>query len=251
MDNKINIQIIDILLNDNRDFTNKYYSISNNYYNYDNLLTDYFKNKNMNSIMIDNNNQSICFTNQKYPVSIYNRQNKKTDEYYEEIHLHSNNLDEFDEFVDYLHNSEYSSKIQEMNKLPHSESLTIEKFKDYELVLSPMTNEVTNTKSLMKIFNNYSNESIFRAVAIHFAELLDNYNQIDIDLVRKLNNIYKSETLDKGDCIFSNNIFNRLINLSNTLNEEHKSNSIQSNLNSYNIDSDEYTISIKEDGLNY
>ena len=50
MNYKINCQIIDILLNNSNEFTNKYTSVSSGSFEFDTLLEDYYLNKNMRNI---------------------------------------------------------------------------------------------------------------------------------------------------------------------------------------------------------
>lgn len=119
MNKKINCQLVNILLNMNNEFSNKYCSVSSGNYDYEILLEDNFINKDMRSIKVDNGNQSICFTNQKNPVSFYNQSTRKNDTYYEEIHIHCNNLDEFDTLVNYLYKSDYKDVIDEVDNIPH------------------------------------------------------------------------------------------------------------------------------------
>ena len=213
MKGKTNLQIIDILLNQNNEFSNKYCSIMFGDYDVDDLLESNFINKNMSAIKIDNSNQSICFTGQKEPVFFYNQESKKREIYYEEIHIHCNDLERFDDLVNSLYCSDYRNIIDEVSKVPHYEVLEKNNFKNYELVMEPMTNELTSTRSLLNILSQKSDDTIFRALAIHIGKLAKNTLDVDIDLIHKLNQIYKTKVVNKENSFFSKEVFNNLLNI--------------------------------------
>lgn len=211
-DNKINCHIIDLLLNKDYEVTKKIATIANGNYYCSSLLDDYFYNKGMASIQIDSTNQSVCFTSQKFLVPIYNQASRKNEEYHEEIHIHINDLNEYDNFKEYLYRSEYSDIIAEVDKVPHYDSIYKDKLQDYELVIAPMTDEVSATKNLVNILAQRSDETIFRALTIHFCNLIDKTSDIDIDLVRRLNNIYQEDVVDNEGLFFSDEVANKLEN---------------------------------------
>jgi hypothetical protein len=213
MSKKINCQLMNILLNENNEFSGKYCCVSSGNYEYDSLMKDYFINKNMRLIKVDNNNQSLCFTNQKELISFYNQDTKKNEQYYEEIHIHCNELYSFDEFINFLYKSEYSDVIDETDSIPHYDLISKGNFKEYELIMEPMTNEVVATKSLLNLLSQRSDETIFRALAIHFGKLVDRPSEIDINLVHILNEIYQKEIKDNSNLFFSNDISNKLLNI--------------------------------------
>lgn len=245
MDKRINCQLINILLNENNEFANKYCTVFSGNYEYDSLIEDYFVNKNMRSIKIDRNNQSVCFTNQKEMISFYNQSTRQNDQYYEEIHLHCNDLSNFDRFLEYLYKSEYYDIIDEVDAIPHYEIISKGKFKDYELIMEPMTNEVMTTRNLLNILSQKSDETIFRALAIHFCDLVNHSSEIDINLIHKLNDIYQHEVKNNETLFFSNNISDRLINIYDDINVyQQKISQIPSqNLKMKNVN---YTIDYKE-----
>ena len=215
MNNKLNCQLINILLTKNNEFANKYTSIISGNFDYETLLNDYYKNKEMRSIRIDNNTQSICFTNQNNMMSIYNSETRQTESYYEEVHIHCNSLSMFNNFSNYLKNSEYKNVVNDTGGIPHSESIKIENLKKCELVMEPMTNEVATTKSLLNLLSKNSDETIFRAVAIHFGKLVNRPSEIDYDLIQKLNNIYDKNVDGNEYSIFSEEVSNQFLNLDN------------------------------------
>ena len=215
MDKKLNCQLINILLTNNNEFANKYTSIISGNFDYETLLNDYYKNKEMRSIRIDNNTQSICFTNQNNMMSIYNSETRQTESYYEEVHIHCNSLAMFNNFTNYLKNSEYKNVVSDSGGIPHSDSIKIENLKKCELVMEPMTNEVATTRSLLNLLSKNSDETIFRAVAIYFGKLINKPSDIDYDLIQKLNNIYEKNIVGNENSIFSENVSNQLLNLDN------------------------------------
>ena len=215
MNNKLNCQLINILLTKNNEFANKYTSIISGNFDYETLLNDYFKDKQMRSIKIDNNIQSICFTNQNSMVNIYDSNKRQNESYYEEIHIHCNNLTMFNNFCSYLKNSEYKDIVNDIDGIPHSDVIKIENLKNCELVMEPMTNEVATTKSLVNLLSKNSDETIFRAIAIHFGKLVNKPSDIDYDLIQTLNNIYEKNIVGNENSIFSENVSNQLLNLDN------------------------------------
>ena len=215
MNNKINCQLINILLDKDNKFVNKYTSIVNGTFEYERLLEDYFNTKEMRSIKIDNDTQSICFTNQNRMINIYNLDTKKNESYYEEIHIHCNNLAIFDDFVRYLKNSKYSNVVNDIGGIPHYESININNLKNCELIIEPMTNEVDTTKSLLNLLSKNNDETIFRAIATHFGKLVDKNSDINFDLVHKLNNIYKKNVEYNDFGFFSNDVSHQLLNIYN------------------------------------
>ena len=210
---KVNCQIVNILLNDNNEFTKKYTAFSNGSYEYENILEDYFVNKGMRSIKIDDDNQSICFTNAKEKISFFNPITKKDEAYFEEVHIHCNDLYHFDSFVNYLYSSEFSNCIDVVESIPHHNDILRDGLKDFELVMEPMTNEVSTTKTLVNLLSQRSDETIFRALAIHFGKLVNNTKDIDSELVHKLNSIYQKNVVDNDDLFFSPDISDKLINI--------------------------------------
>ncbi|MDO5569787.1 MAG: hypothetical protein Q4G04_06805 [bacterium] len=243
MSEKINCQIIDILLNQSNEFTNKYCSVMFGNYDINDLLENNYINKNMSSIKIDNSNQSVCFTGQKEPVSFYNQDSKKSETYYEEIHIHCNNLENFDNLVNCLYRSNYRNLIDEVSKVPHYEAIEKSNFKNYELVLEPMTNELTSTRSLLNILSQRSNDTIFRALAIYTAKLVDKTSDVDIDLIHKLNHIYKTKIVNKENGFFSKEIFNNLLNI-NRDEKDYQSKTVLPDSEIVNELDGEYVISI-------
>jgi len=251
MNNKLNCQLINILLNKNNEFANKYTSIISGNFDYETLLNDYFKNKEMRSIKIDNNTQSLCFTNQNNMINIYNSETRQNESYYEEIHIHCNNLNIFNSFCEYLKKSEYKDRVNDTDGIPHIESVKIENLKNCELVMEPMTNEVANTKSLVNLLSKNNDETIFRAIAIHFAKLVNKTSEIDYDLVQKLNSIYDKYVDGNEYSIFSEKISNQFLNF---YNDENSYESKISKIPSKNINFDNdiiYTIENKEYDNNY
>lgn len=237
MNNRIRCQLIDILLDKDYKFTNKYLSVVNGSFDYDTLLQDYLEDKNMNTIKVDNANQSVCFANQKDMVSIYDGKTKKEDSYYEEIHIHCNDLYNFEEFVNYL-KTNYPNKIEEVKELPHSEAINGD-FNNYELVMGQMTNEIATTKTLVNILSKRSDETIFRALAIHFGKLASNSSDINIDLIHKLNKLYQDEVVNKYNSIFSIPVADRIKNI---LTEEKSNRMLISDMPS----NKDYNISLKD-----
>lgn len=215
MNNKINCQLINILLNKDNTFANKYTSITSGSFDYDNLLENYFENKDMRSIKIDNDTQSICFTNQNSMINIYNSENKKREEYYEEVHIHCNDLSMFDNFVKYLKSSDYKNVVNDKGGIPHFDAININNLKNCELVMEPMTNEVATTKSLLNLLSKNSDETIFRAIAIHFGKLVDRNSDINFELIHKLNDIYKKDVEGTDYGFFSDEISNKFLNIYN------------------------------------
>lgn len=210
---KVNCQIVNILLNDNNEFTKKYTSFSNGSFEYENIIEDYFENKGMRSIKIDNNNQSICFGNAKEKITFFNPNTKNDESYFEEVHIHCNDLYHYDSFVDYLYSSKLSGCIDEVDSIPHHNDILREGLKNCELVMEPMTNEVSTTKTLVNILSQRSDETIFRALAIHFCGLVDNIKDIDSDLIHNLDDIFHSNVVDNEDIFFSSEIADKLINI--------------------------------------
>ena len=210
---KVNCQIVNILLDDNNAFTKKYTAFSNGSYEYENILEDYFVNKGMRSIKIDDDNQSICFTNAKEKISFFNPITKKDEAYFEEVHIHCNDLYHFDNFVNYLYQSKFSNCISDVDSIPYHNEILKNGLKNCELVMEPMTNEVSTTKTLVNLLSQRSDETIFRALAIHFGKLVDNSKDIDSELIHRLNDIYQSNVVDNDNLFFSPEISDKLINI--------------------------------------
>ena len=215
MNNKLNCQLVNILLDKDNKFSNKYTSIITGNFDYDMLLDEYFKEKNMRSIKVNNDTQSICFTNQNSLVSIYNSETKKYEQYYEEVHIHCNNLNMFEDFTNYLKNSEYKNVIDDTGRIPHADSINIANLKNCELVMEPMTNEVATTKGLLNLLAKNSDKTIFRAIAIHFGNLVNNNSEINFELIHKLNSIYDKYVENNDYSFFSNEISNKFLNIYN------------------------------------
>ena len=213
MDYKINCRLVNILLDENNEFANKYCSVLVGNYDCNTLLEDYFVNKNMRTIKIDHNNQSICFTNQTELLSFYNQNNKKTELYHEEVHIHCNNLLHFDHLVNYLYQSKYSTYVDEVTNLPHYDKVNTNNFHEYELMMEPMTNEVATTKSLINLLSKNTDETIFRAIAIYFGKLVNNNSEINSELIHKLNSIYENNVTNANYGFFSDTIGNQLLNI--------------------------------------
>lgn len=214
MNSKVNCQIVNLLLNDNNEFTNQYTSFISGSVAYDIVIEDYFKSKGMQSIKIDNVNQSICFCNPISKVMLYNQNTRRSESYYEEVFIHCNDLYHFDAFVDYLFHSDLSKYINEVETLPHFNTIK-DGLKNSELITEPMTNEVDATKSLVRLLSERSDETIFRALTIHFCNLVDTPKDIDSDLIHNLNEIYQKNVVENDDIFFSSDISNKLINLCN------------------------------------
>ncbi len=219
MKNKLSCQLVNILLDKDNQFSNKYTSVISGNFDYETLLNDYYVGKDMRSIKIDNNTQSICFTNQNNLISIYNSDTRKSEQYYEEVHIHCNSLTMFESFVNYLKSSEFSNAVNDTGDIPHYESININNLKNCELVMEPMTNEVANTKSLLNLLSKNTDETIFRAIAIHFGNLVNNNSEIDFDLIHKLNDIYEKNVEGSKYLFFSNDISNRFLNIHKDENE--------------------------------
>lgn len=243
--NKINCQIVSILLNDNNEFANKYTSFINGKFDYNSILEDYFKNKNMRYIKIDKGNQSICFTGQKDRVSFYNQSAKKNEFYFEEIHIHCNDLTNFDNFVNYLENSAYSHSIDVVDSIPHFSSIR-DNLKSSELIIEPMTNEVSTTKSLVTLLSQRSDETIFRALAIHFCKLADSSKDINSELIHSLNDIYNKNVVDNEDLFFSSSIADKLVNINNK-ETDYRRNISKIPTKNINLGNDDYTITIDDE----
>ena len=249
MDNKLSCQLITILLDKDNHFSNKYTSIVSCNIDYQTLLNDYFIGKDMRTIKIDNDTQSICFTNQNGLININNSATRKTESYYEEVHIHCNDLKMFESFVDYLKKSEYSNNVDDTSGIPHYESINIENLKDCELVMEPMTNQVATTKSLLNILSKNNDETIFRAIAIHFGQLVNKTSDIDFELVHELNNIYQKNVEGSDYGFFSEDISNKLLNI---YEDENSYQSKIGSLPSYNtkfIDDTEYDYENVEKGI--
>lgn len=235
MNNKLNCQLINILLDKDNQFSKKYTSITTGYFDYETLLDNYYIDKDMRSIKVDNNTQSICFTNQNGMVNIYNSITKKNESYYEEVHIHCNNLKMYDSFINYLKNSDFKNVLDETGGIPHYESININNLKECELVMEPMTNEVATTKSLLNLISKNNDETIFRAIAIHFGKLVNNSSEIDSELIHKLNDIYYKYVENSDYSLFSEEISNKFLNIYNDENS-HENRITKFPSNQYNID---------------
>lgn len=218
MNRKLKCQLITILLDKDNEFSKKYTSVLTSDIDYDYLMEEYFENKNMRLIKVDHQNQSICFTSQKSPVSFFNQSTHKNEMLYEEVHIHCNDLYHFDRFVNYLIEDGYMSVIDETDKIPHHDVIKKGDINKYELIMAPMTNEVSATKNLLNILSQRSDETIFRALAIHFGKLLNHASEINIDLIHQLDEIYQSNIVNNKDSIFSSEIGRKLLNIYNTEN---------------------------------
>lgn len=249
MNNKLSCQLVNILLDKDNQFSNKYTSIISGNFDYETLLNDYFKGKDMQSIKVDNNTQSICFTNQNGLISIYNSETRKQEQYYEEVHIHCNSLTMFDNFVTYLKNSEFNNALNDTGDIPHHDSININNLKNCELVMEPMTNEVATTKSLLNLLSKNNDETIFRAIAIHFGNLVNNNSEIDFDLIHKLNDIYKKNVEGNEYSFFSNEISNKFLNMYSDENS-HESKITRIPSQNFQIEDDNHII-YSNDGDNY
>ena len=69
-----------------------------------------------------------------------------------------------------------------------------------------MTNEVATTKSLLNLISKNNDETIFRAIAIHFGKLVNNSSEIDSELIHKLNDIYYKYVESSDYSLFSEEI---------------------------------------------
>ena len=236
MNYKISCQLVILLLNNNNEYSNKYTTYINGSLDYMNILDEYYESKDMRTITIDKNNQSICFSNPDVRVSLYNKESNKEEIYAEEVHIHCNNLEHFDRFTNYLINTDkFKNSIVEASPLPHYEKL--KNLNNSELVISPMTNEKDITKSLVNYLAQKDNETIFRAIAIHFCNLVDNPRDIDSDLVHRLNDIYKNSVMNNNELFFSSSITNQIISTiekedSHTITRQMPNNNIELNNNS-------------------
>lgn len=243
MENKKNLdcQLITILLDENKSFSNKYTNIRTDKIEYSTIIKDYCDNKNMQKIIIDYNLQSLCFTDQKEKISLAN--NIK-DRYYEEVHIHINNIKEFDEFVKFLLKTNYDKINEEENKIPHIENVNIQNLNRSELVLGPITNEVSVTQKLLNELSNHKDETIFRALAIHFGKLVNEEVEVDYNLVNKLDFIYQNN-VENNDCaFFSEDISNKLLNILNDDNS-YEVKQISSDIK------DMYTLNVNKGEINY
>lgn len=244
---KINCQIISILLNDNNECANKYTGFINGNFNFDNIVDDYFKNKGMKAIKVDRKNQSVCFTNANDKITFFNQKNRKNESYYEEIHIHCNDLYHFDKFVDLLSKSELNHFISEVDVIPHFNFVKNDLSKS-ELVMVPMTNEVSATKSLLTLLSQRSDETIFRTIAIHFGKLVNNINEVDSELIHKLNKIYQDYVVDDKNVFFSSKVSDKIIGINR---DEKEYSTIITKAPSENIDieDNQYDIFIDSEGF--
>ena len=236
MNQKVNCQVFNILLDGNGNFTNKYSSVVSGNYDFDALLEDYYESKDMGLIQYDSNKQSICFSNSKKAISFFNGRDQE--KYYEEVHIHCNSLFDFDNIIKYLQANNYD--IHETNTLPHFKEVYKDNFKNYELMISPITDEVSATKNLINILSKKSPELIFRALAIRFGELVDNPNEINNNLIHTLDNIYNKHIAYNKNIVFSENISNKLLAIS-TNEDSHNLNIVN---NIYDMDKNEDTYNI-------
>ena len=233
---KINCQLVILLLNNNNEYSNKYTTYINNNLDFMNILDEYYESKDMRTIMIDKNNQSICFSNPDVKVSYYDRASNKAEVYTEEVHIHCNDLEDFDRFANYLYSTEeFKNSLVDTCPLPHYEFL--KKLNESELVIEPMTNEKDITRSLVNYLAQKDNETIFRAIAIHFCNLIDNPRDIDTNLVHRLNDIYKNSVMNNNELFFSSSIANQIISTiekedSHTITRHMPNNNIELNTNS-------------------
>ena len=210
MNQKVNCQVFNILLDGNGNFTNKYSSVVSGNYDFDILLEDYYESKEMRLIQYDSNKQSICFSKPEKSIVFLNSNGQE--EYFEEIHIHCNSLSDFDNFIKYLKNNNYN--IKETGMLPHYKEVYEDNFKNYELMIAPITDEVSATKSLINILSKKDPELIFRALAICFGELVDNPNEINNNLIHTLDNIYNNHIAYNKNFVFSEDITNMLLAVS-------------------------------------
>ena len=210
MNYKINCQLVILLLNNNNEYSNKYTTYINNNLDFMNILDEYYESKDMRTIMIDKNNQSICFSNPDVKVSYYDKASNKVEVYTEEVHIHCNDLEDFDRFVNYLYSAEeFKNSLVDTSPLPHYEFL--KKLNESELVIEPMTNEKDITRSLVNYLAQKDDETVFRAMAIRFCKLVDNSRNIDSDLIHKLNKIYQNDVINNNELFFSSDIANKIL----------------------------------------
>ncbi len=167
----------------------------------------------MRSIKVNDADQSICFTNQENMIELFNKKDRYSQKYYEEIHIHCNDLYNFEEFVKSLESSAYSKFVEHVHYLPHQKEVYQDDIQNYELIVQQTTNELATTKKLKNILKQYSDETIFRAIALHFGEIVENENEINIDLIRSLNDIYYKKVQDEEDLFFSKKVANSLKNI--------------------------------------
>ena len=105
--------------------------------------------------------------------------------------------------------------------------------------MGQMTNEIATTKTLVNILSKRSDETIFRALAIHFGKLASNSSDINIDLIHKLNKLYQDEVVNKYNSIFSTPVADRIKNI---LTEEKSNRMLISDMPS----NKDYNISLKD-----
>ena len=60
-----------------------------------------------------------------------------------------------------------------------------------------------------------SDKTIFRAIAIHFGNLVNNNSEINFELIHKLNSIYDKYVENNDYSFFSNEISNKFLNIYN------------------------------------
>ena len=212
MNEKVKCQIVSLLLNDESQLTENYNGAITSQFDFQTIMEEYYLAKGMNSIRIDPNLQAICFTSQKEPIQIYNINTKHVETYYEEIHISCANLKEFMAFKDFLEKN-YNENVYVTNKIPNQQVISSNKFLDYKLVMEPINTEVNSTKKLVSLLSQKSDEEIFRAIAIHYGKMVDNINEIDMDLVQSLNQLYNSCSPDS--LFFSKEIADKIVNMNN------------------------------------
>ncbi len=240
MNEKIKCQIVSLLLDEELKLTEKYNVAVTSQHDFETIMKEYYLSKGMTSIRIDSNLQSVCFTSQKEPIQIYNINSKKIETYYEEVHISCANLKEFIAFKDFL-NANYKEVVHETNNLPNQQVISKNEFLNYKLLMEPMNTEVDSTKKLVFLLSQKSDEEIFHAIAIHYGKIINNNDEINMDLVQSLNQIYESCTSDS--LFFSKEIANKILNINNK--KENVVNMASMNPRSI-LDTEDYTVSIED-----
>ena len=240
MNEKIKCQIVSLLLDEELKLTEKYNVAVTSQYDFETIMKEYYLSKGMTSIRIDSNLQSVCFTSQKEPIQIYNINSKKIETYYEEVHISCANLKEYIAFKDFL-NANYKEVVHETNNLPNQQVISKNEFLNYKLLMEPMNTEVDSTKKLVFLLSQKTDEEIFRAIAIHYGKIINNSDEINMDLVQNLNQIYESCTSDS--LFFSKEIANKILNINNK--KENVVNMASMNPKSI-LDTEDYTVSIED-----
>ena len=93
----------------------------------------------------------------------------------------------------------------------------------------------------MFLLSQKTDEEIFRAIAIHYGKIINNSDEINMDLVQNLNQIY--ETCTSYSLFFSKDIANKILNINNK--KENVVNMASMNPKSI-LDTEDYTVSIED-----